>query len=87
MRGHISYLKYVLRHKWHVFVGCVKLGVPIHQAVIHDWAKFLPVEWFPYVRQFYNPDGSKRSVRCITRTLSLIIGNTGCWSATRMSHD
>ncbi len=63
MRAHWQYLLYVLRHKWYVFVGCWHLGVPLHQAIIHDWVKFLPVEWFPYVRQFYNPDGSKRSVR------------------------
>ncbi len=63
MRAHWQYLLYVLRHKWYVFVGCWHLGVPLHQAIIHDWVKFLPIEWFPYVRQFYNPDGSKRSVR------------------------
>jgi hypothetical protein len=63
MKAHIAYLKYVLKHKWYVFLGCVKLGVPIHQAIIHDWVKFLPIEWFPYVHQFYNSDGSRRSVR------------------------
>lgn len=63
MIAHWVYFKYVLRHKWHVFVGCFRLGVPLHQAIIHDWVKFLPVEWGPYVRQFYNPDGTKRSVR------------------------
>lgn len=63
MKAHWQYLKYVLRHKWYVFRGCRLLGVPLHQAIIHDWVKFLPVEWFPYVRQFYNPDGTKRSVR------------------------
>ena len=41
----------------------MRLGVPLHQAIIHDWVKFLPIEWSPYVRQFYHPDGSKRSVR------------------------
>ena len=63
MRAPIAYLKYVLRHKWHVFVGCWYLRVPLHQAIIHDWVKFLPIEWGPYVRQFYNADGTKRSVR------------------------
>jgi hypothetical protein len=63
MKAHLAYLKYVCRHKWFVFRGCLLLRVPMHQAIIHDWVKFLPVEWFPYVRQFYNTDGSKRSVR------------------------
>lgn len=29
------------------------LGVPFWQLVIHDWSKFLPSEWLPYVNQFY----------------------------------
>ena len=29
-------------------------------ALIHDWSKFLPSEWFPYVRAFYNKDGSSK---------------------------
>jgi hypothetical protein len=62
MKAHIAYFRYVLRHKWHVFIGCMALGVPLHQAIVHDWVKFLPI-WFPYVRQFYNADGSKRTVR------------------------
>lgn len=60
MRAHWAYFQYVMRHKWHVFVGCLRLGVPLHQAIIHDWVKFLPIEWSAYVRQFYNPDGTKR---------------------------
>ena len=63
MRAHWAYFVYVCRHKWFVFCGCMLLRVPLHQAIIHDWVKFLPIEWFPYVRQFYNADGSKRSVR------------------------
>lgn len=63
MHAHWAYLKQVLRHKWYVFEGCRKLGVPLHQAIIHDWVKFLPVEWFAYVHQFYNSDGSPRTVR------------------------
>jgi hypothetical protein len=60
MKSHWLYLKYVLRHKWHVFVGCMALGVPLHQAIIHDWVKFLPIEWFPYVHNFYGPKPIKR---------------------------
>ncbi|KKK56400.1 hypothetical protein LCGC14_3064910 [marine sediment metagenome] len=63
MRRHWAYLKYVLRHKWHVFRACRELRVPLRQAIVHDWTKFLPVEWFPYAHNFYNADGSGRQVR------------------------
>lgn len=53
MKAHIRYLKYVLRHKWFVFKAGIKLGVPLWQLIIHDWSKFLPSEWMPYVRKFY----------------------------------
>jgi hypothetical protein len=69
MKAHIEYLKYVLRHKWFVFVACANLGVPFWQAVIHDLSKFEPVEWFPYVHAFYNPDGSKRVTKTDSGTL------------------
>ena len=55
MKPHIKYLWYVLRHKWFVFIECLKLGVPIWAAIIHDWQKFTPVEWRPYVLNFFGP--------------------------------
>ncbi len=60
MRRHIAYLSYVLRHKFYVFQECLKLGVPLWIAIFHDWDKFLPDEWIPYARTFYNSDGSKK---------------------------
>lgn len=60
MRRHIAYLKAVLRHKWFVFLACLQWGVPIWSAILHDWDKFLPDEWFAYARTFYKPDGSKQ---------------------------
>lgn len=65
MRAHLQYLRYVLRHKWFVFWECLKLGVPIWIAIFHDWDKFLPDEWFPYVHCFYAPDGSKQYVESV----------------------
>lgn len=49
---HFKYLKYVARHRWFVFVECVKLGIPWH-GVTHDLSKLLPDEWFPYAGFFY----------------------------------
>lgn len=52
MKKHWQYLQYVIRHKWFVFVECVRFGL-IWQGIVHDWHKFLPDEWFPYVESFY----------------------------------
>lgn len=57
MKPHFQYLRYVLLHKWYVFVECCKVGI-IWQGLVHDLSKFSPTEWFPYVDQFY---GSKKS--------------------------
>ena len=56
---HFQYLKYVLRHKYFVFLGCWHYGL-IWRGLIHDWTKFLPSEWFPYVAYFYGPKFKKR---------------------------
>lgn len=63
LKRHIAYAKVVFRHKWCVMKGCRIMGVPLWRGIIHDWTKFLPIEWFPYARHFYNEDGSKREVR------------------------
>lgn len=60
MRRHLAYLRYVLRHKFYVFVEGRRLGVPIWMLLFHDWDKFLPEEWFPYARTFYEANGSKK---------------------------
>lgn len=57
MKKHWQYLKYVLRHKWFVFLACLEYGL-IWRGIKHDWTKFLPSEWFPYVNYFY---GEKQS--------------------------
>ena len=53
MRKHWLYLKYVMRHKWYVFVEGRKHQLPLLRLLLHDWDKFLPGEWFPYVERFY----------------------------------
>lgn len=62
MKRHIAYFKYVIRHKWFVFLACRRCRVSLWQSIIHDWHKFLPSEWGPYAHTFYTPDGSKRYV-------------------------
>lgn len=53
MRKHWKYLLYVLRHKLYVYQAGRRLGLGRLQLLIHDWHKFLPDEWGPYVRKFY----------------------------------
>jgi len=61
MKRYLAYLRYVLKHKWFVFLECCKLGIP-RLGIIHDWSKFLPSEFLPYARHFHNPDGSHKEV-------------------------
>lgn len=65
IRAHLSYLKYVLRHKWFVFRECQRVGIT-WRGIVHDMSKFSRAEWEPYVCVFYNPDGSRRDVRDAT---------------------
>lgn len=53
MKAHWLYLQYVVCHKWFVLLAGLRLGVPILRLVFHDWVKFLPCEWGPYVAFFY----------------------------------
>lgn len=49
---HLAFLKYVLRHKWFVFWECLRLGVPMWRAILHDLDKFSPDVWFLFVDAF-----------------------------------
>jgi hypothetical protein len=51
---HLKYLRYVIVHKWFVMLACFRHGL-YWQGIVHDWSKFLPDEWFPYVNTFYGP--------------------------------
>lgn len=55
MRKYISYLKYVMRHKWFVLLACWEKGIR-WRGITHDLSKFLPSEFIPYARHFYGPD-------------------------------
>lgn len=62
MKRYWSYLKYVIRHKWFVGIECFNKGL-YWRGIIHDMSKFLPSEFVPYAKNFYNKDGSKKEVR------------------------
>ena len=57
------YLKYLIKHKWFVFKAGEKIGVNYWQLLIHDWTKFLPSEWYPYLEYFYNVKSDTGEVR------------------------
>jgi hypothetical protein len=50
-----NYFKYIMQHKWFVFVECIKIGIPIH-GITHDLSKFLPSEFCPYAIKFFSGD-------------------------------
>lgn len=71
MMAHLAYFRYVLIHKWFVFLACRKYRVPLWRALIHDWTKFTPAEWSPYVHAFYSSDGSKKDPKIQNSTLEV----------------
>ena len=60
-----KYFKYVMEHKRNVFIECMnmakkykgqdKIDLIIH-AFTHDMSKFLPCEFIPYAKWFYDKD-------------------------------
>jgi hypothetical protein len=52
-RTHWQYARYIVRHKYFVYIAGRVAGVPLFRLLIHDWSKLLPCEWFPYTRYFY----------------------------------
>jgi hypothetical protein len=56
---HLKYLWYVVKHKWFVFLGCVRYGI-IWQGIIHDLSKLSKEEWSPYVEHFYGTPNKAR---------------------------
>ena len=56
MKKYLENFKYLLRHKWFVFLECWKMGIP-WLGIIHDWSKFRPSEWIPYANHFFGNGG------------------------------
>jgi len=59
---YFSYFKYVLEHKWYVFIECCNFGMPV-RGLLHDLSKFRPSEFIPYAKFFYEPNGDKKQRR------------------------
>lgn len=63
LTAHWAYLKYVLRHKRFVYQEGRKLGVGRIQLLVHNFQKFLPAEWTPYVHNFYGTEEQKAAAK------------------------
>ena len=48
-----KYLWLTIKHKWFVFRAGLKVKAPIFRLIIHDWSKFLPIEFSNYAIQFF----------------------------------
>jgi hypothetical protein len=59
---HFLYLKYLVKHKWYVLLASYKIKSSIWLALIHDWSKFKPSEWFPYVNRFFKSDKVSKAI-------------------------
>ena len=66
MKRNIAYLKYVLRHKWFVFLACVKLKVPLYLAIFHDFSKFGFVEFDNYAKTFFDKNGKQKGLEVLS---------------------
>lgn len=62
MKRYIAYFFRVIKHKYYVFLSCKKLGVPIFIAIWHDMDKFLPKEFIPYARVFFDKNGKPNKI-------------------------
>lgn len=49
----------MILHKYLVYIIGLHLGLSRWQLLIHDWTKFLPVEWFGYTDRLYGDGGSR----------------------------
>lgn len=60
MSKHLDNLKYVLKHKWFVYIEGRKLGVGVVRLLVHDWQKFTPTEWSAYANKFFAGSSPRR---------------------------
>lgn len=60
MMSIIKYLRYLIMHKNYVFVECWRQHL-YWRGIWHDMSKFLPDEFFPYVKFFHGKDSKQES--------------------------
>lgn len=73
MKKYWKYFRYVVEHKKNVFIECWKVGL-YYQAFTHDLSKFLPSEFIPYARFFYETDREKNYKRSDESNMNFQMG-------------
>lgn len=63
MKRYIVYINKVIKHKYFVFLACLKLKVPLYLAIMHDISKFSLEEFIPYARYFYDENGNPNPIK------------------------
>ena len=58
----IQYLLSTMRHKWFVLIAGRNIvgGIPMWRLIIHDWTKFMPVEFINYAKYYVLPEGKEK---------------------------
>ena len=72
---HLKYLRYVLTHKFWVFVYCCQFGIPL-RGLVHDLSKFRPSEWFTMATYFYT---KRRETEWFTLTAKYGVYEAAPW--------
>ena len=57
---YLRYLWSVLRHKWFILRAGRLVGLPLWRLILHDWSKFLPVEFSRYARWHFSGHKDRR---------------------------
>jgi Family of unknown function (DUF5662) len=52
LKAYLKNIRYILKHKYYVFVECHKMGLT-WRGIIHDWSKFSLEEFKPYALYFF----------------------------------
>lgn len=53
----LKYLTLLMKHKWFVFLACLRVGVPVWRGLVHDASKFSSSEFMQYAK--YSFGGKK----------------------------
>ena len=51
-KSYLKNIRYILKHKYYVFIECYKMGIPL-RGLVHDFSKFSPAEFKPYAMYFF----------------------------------
>lgn len=58
---YIQHFLHIIKHKYHVLVTGLRIGgIPIWRLIVHDWTKFLPIEFMGSAKN-YTGSGSPTS--------------------------